>query len=125
MKPSFPIWIPAGIVLLIGLEIAGALIVGFHHPAPPVPAQRSDPHQSPPPGYAIETNGKEWRWKTNFYEASHRETRAEALAAAWSQYLYEQDQKAHPWRLETPPPDPNAGLIPSFRTADHASDYRP
>lgn len=113
-SPTF-IYFAAGLTALISLEIIAALVVGFHHAAPPVPAQRSGPHQSPPPGYAIETNGKEWRWarkesNSTWTQWMPFDTKDEAIRNAWTYYNFSEDQQAHPWRLETPAPDPNTGL---------------
>lgn len=117
---------------IVGATVLAAIVIGARHQWPePAPAQRSDQpiHSAPPPGYAIQTNGQgQWRWfRTQNGDRDSwapMDSRQDAVESAWIWYNYDHAEK-QTWRLETSPPDPNAGLLPSTRTADHASDYRP
>lgn len=119
MKNTTFTYIAGGAVALIGLAIVAAFAVGFHHPAQPVPAQRSDLiHSAPPAGYAIQTNGKgQWRWfRTQNGDRDSwapMDSRQAAVESAWIWYNFDHAEQ-QTWRLESPPADPNAELIEQF-----------
>lgn len=117
---------------IVGITLIVAIVIAARYQWPkPIPAQRSDQpiHSAPPPGYTIETNGKEWKWKAGLMDQIWASpTRAGAVDSAWLQYNYDSEQQAHPWRLETPPTDPNAGLIQPVEPMpmiDNRSMYQP
>lgn len=111
---KLPSWIFISGMVLTGIGFGGAAILRQHERDQNRPAQRSDPHSQPPPGYAIQTNGQgQWRW----FRVQHgdrdswapMDSRQDAVENAWIWYNYDHAEQ-QTWRLETPAPDPNTGL---------------